>query len=524
MASSSSSKLLNLALRRYGSSTGRAMARFSPSSFRGGNSSYPIASNFILSFQGIKQCRWFAIYPPHEVIGMPSLSPTMEAGTIASWNMDEGSSFSAGDVLCEIETDKATVSFEAQDDGVIAKILAQAGPNEINCGVPILITVDDKEHVGAFKDYVVEAAASPASSSPEPAVVASSSSPPPPAASSASEIPVQAASAPSSQPAVDSGDVTIATRDGGKVIASPLAWTVAKEKGLDLSSIAIVGTGPDGRVVADDVREYIPLAAPAAAAPAVSTTSAAAATTKPLTPIVTESYTDVPQTDAMIATANLLAYSKQTIPHYYLTVDVTLDALIALRGSLNAALGEKSANSISLNDLLIKAAACAMKSCPSANASWMGDSVRMYDNVDVNVVMGNGNNLYSPVLNNVGSRGLKSIAEELSLNQKNIEEGTIQGENFAAVGTVTFMNLGMYGVKSCAPIIRAPQAVALALGAAENRVVPKENGDGENDIYETKVVLTATLSCDHRVVDGAVGAQYLSAFKAAVEKPEMLLL
>jgi len=494
------------------------MARFSPSSLRGGNSSYPISSNFI-SFQGIKQCRWFASYPPHEVIGMPSLSPTMEAGTIASWNMDEGSSFSAGDVLCEIETDKATVSFEAQDDGVIAKILAQAGPNEINCGVPILITVDDKEHVGAFKDYVIEAAASPAaSSSPEPAVVASSTSPPP-----ASEIPVQAASVPSSQPAVDGGDVTIATRDGGKVIASPLAWTVAKEKGLDLSSIAIVGTGPDGRIVADDVREYIPLAAAAAAAPAVSTT-AAAATTKPLTPTVTESYTDVPQTDAMIATANLLTFSKQTIPHYYLTVDVTLDALIALRGSLNAALGEKSASSISLNDLLIKAAACAMKSCPSANASWMGDSVRMYDNVDVNVVMGSGNNLYSPVLNNVGSRGLKSIAEELSLNQKNIEEGTIQGENFAAVGTVTFMNLGMYGVKSCAPIIRAPQAVALALGAAENRVVPKENGEGENDIYETKVVLTATLSCDHRVVDGAVGAQYLSAFKAAVEKPEMLLL
>jgi pyruvate dehydrogenase E2 component (dihydrolipoamide acetyltransferase) len=164
-----------------------------------------------------------------------------------------------------------------------------------------------------------------------------------------------------------------------------------------------------------------------------------------------------------------------------------------------------------------------MKSCPSANASWMGDSVRMYDNVDMNVVMGNRNNLYSPLLQNVGSRGLKSISEELSLNQKTIEEGTVQGDNFAAVGTVTFMNLGQYGVKSCAPIIRAPQAVALALGAAENRIVPKEDGEGD-DVYATKVLVTATLSCDHRVVDGAVGAQYLSAFKAAIEKPEMLLL
>jgi Pyruvate/2-oxoglutarate dehydrogenase complex, dihydrolipoamide acyltransferase (E2) component, and related enzymes len=441
----------------------------------------------------------------------------MEAGSIASWNINEGGSFAAGDVLCEIETDKATVSFEAQDDGVIARILAQAGPDEIKCGVPILITVEDEEHAGAFKDYVVDTAASSSSSVP--------SSPEPDAAASPPlEAPVEVPSpavVPPDQTAVSGGGATAATLEGGKVVASPLAWTVAKEKGLDLSSIAIVGTGPDGRIVADDVREYIPMAATGATAPAGAAATAAGSPT-PLSPTVSESYTDVPQSDAMIAAANLLSYSKQTIPHYYLTVDVTLDALISLRDSLNAALGEK-APQISLNDLLIKAAACAMKSCPSANASWMGDSVRMYDNVDVNVVMGNGDSLYSPVLHNVGSRGLKSISEELSMNLKNIEEGTVQGDNFAAVGTVTFMNLGPYGVKSCAPIIRAPQAVALALGAAENRIVPKEDGEGD-DIYETKVLLTATLSCDHRVVDGAVGAQYLSAFKAAIETPEMLLL
>jgi len=247
----------------------------------------------------------------------------------------------------------------------------------------------------------------------------------------------------------------------------------------------------------------------------------AAVATPTAAPIVGDNFTDYPLNEASIATANLLSYSKQTIPHYYLTVDVTLDSLIGLRSALNSTLGEDA--QISLNDLLIKASACAMKACPAANASWMGDSVRMYDNVDVNVVMGNGDNLYAPVLQNVSSRGVKSISDELSSNLENIEKGTISGQNFAAVGTVTFMNLGMYGVKSCAPIIRAPQAVALALGAAENRVVPKEGGEGD-DIYETKVLLTATLSCDHRVVDGAVGAQFLSAFKAAVEKPETLLL
>jgi len=258
-------------------------------------------------------------------------------------------------------------------------------------------------------------------------------------------------------------------------------------------------------------------APPAAAAVAAAPVAQAAAAA----PVVGDNYTDYPLNAASIATANLLAHSKQTIPHYYLTVDVTLDSLIGLRSTLNSVLGEDS--QISLNDLLIKAAACAMKACPAANASWMGDSVRMYDNVDINVVMGNGDNLYSPLIQNVGSRGVKSISEELSSNLESIDEGSIAGANFAAVGTVTFMNLGMYGVKSCAPIIRAPQAVALALGAAENRVVPKEGGEGD-DIYETKVLLTATLSCDHRVVDGAVGAQFLSAFKAAIEKPETLLL
>ena len=423
---------------------------------------------------------------------------TMEAGTIAEWAVKEGESFSAGDVLCEVETDKATVSFEAQDDGVVAKILAEAGPTEIDCGVPIMVTVEEEEDADAFKDYVVEP-----SSVPE-------------------EVPAAAAPAPTPTPTpvvAEPTPVAAATPapTGGKVIASPLAWTVAKEKGLDLISLTMTGTGPDGRIIADDVREYVPVAAteaaPAQTATAVPTPTAA--------PIVGENYTDFPLNEAAIATANQLAHSKQTIPHYYLTVDVTLDALIELRATLNATLDEDS--QISLNDLLLKAAASAMKACPSANASWMGDSVRMYDKVDMNVVMGSGDNLYAPLVSGVDGRGVKSLSDEISGNLTAIEEGAVSDPKFGAVGTVTVMNLGMYGVKSCAPIIRAPQAVALALGAAENRIVPNEDDDAD-EIYKTSVALTATLSCDHRVVDGAVGAQWLSAFKTSVESPVTLLL
>jgi len=434
----------------------------------------------------------------------------MEAGAIASWNLKEGESFAAGDVLCEVETDKATVSFEAQDDGVVAKILADAGPTEIDCGVPILITVEEEDDVDAFKDYVVEAAAPAADPAPSAAAAAS----PEPAAPTPAPAPV---APPAPAP------VAAAPPSGDRVVASPLAWTVAKEKGLDLSAIAITGTGPDGRIIADDVKEYIPIEA-TAAAPVADAAAAVASSAPAAAPIVHEQYTDYPVNEASIATANLLAHSKQTIPHYYLTVDVTLDSLIDLRSKLNSALGEES--QISLNDLLIKAAAVSMKSCPAANASWTGDAVRMYNAVDMNVVMGNGDTLYAPLISGVDTRGVKSISDEVASNLEDIEEGSVgTKENFTAVGTVTFMNLGMYGVKSCAPIIRAPQAVAVALGAAENRIVPKEGeiGEGE-DIYETKVMLTATLSCDHRVVDGAVGASWLSAFKAAVESPETLLL
>jgi len=447
--------------------------------------------------------RWLASYPPHDLVGLPALSPTMESGTIASWNLEEGQAFAAGDILCSVETDKATVDFEAQDDGVLAKILKDAGPDSLQCGEKICITVEEEEDAGAFADYVLdEAASAPPATTPEPAAAPVAATPapvtPPPAA------PTPAAPAPSA---------------GGSVVASPLAHMLAKDMGYDISSIA--GTGPGGRVIAADVKEFVPSAAEAV--PAAATAAPAQAAIAVAAPVAGVGYTDYPLSESAQQTAAQLAHSKQNVPHYYLTVDLSVDELLAMRSKLNATIGEDG-QQLGVYELLLKAAAAAMKAVPSANASWMDSVVRVYDSVDINVVVGNGDALYTPVIRDVGKRGVKSLSEDVTSFVSALEEEEPSlGEEFNAMGTFTVMNLGMYGIKSCAPIIREPQACALALGTLENRIVPNDV-EGSDEIYKESVMMTATLSCDHRVVDGAVGAQWLSAFKSHVENPTTLLL
>lgn len=447
--------------------------------------------------------RWMSSYPDHEVIGMPSLSPTMESGSIAKWNVKEGDEFAAGDSLCEVETDKATVDFEAQDEGIVARIIAESGPAEIQCGEPIMIVVEDAADLDAFKDYKVEPSSSSGSSVKE----ESTPAPPTPTASTPS-VAVNSVSPPKT---------SASTSTGGKVVASPLAHMLAKELGFDISSIP--GTGPDGRIIAADVKEFTPATAP------IETTAATTTPTEtPLAPIPGAGYTDYPLTASAKEVAARLAASKSNVPHYYLTVDLELDELIALRKRLNAAVSTDEGNAgISLNDLLIKAAGCAMKAVPTVNASWMESVVRVYENVDINVAVGTGDSLYTPLLSNVGAKGVKSISDAMSSFVGSVESEEGLTPEACGMGTFTIINLGMYGIKSCAPIITEPQAAALALGAAENRILPNDDGDSE-EIYKEAVMLTATLSCDHRVVDGAVGAQWLSAFKNHVENPETLLL
>ncbi|KAL3903912.1 MAG: hypothetical protein SGILL_010266, partial [Bacillariaceae sp.] len=382
----------------------------------------------------------------------------------------------------------------AQDDGVIAKILVEAGPDEIAVGVPILITVEEEDDVAAFKDYVLEASSSPAAV-PVPAPAVEVAAPAAPAASA---------------------PTPVAAPSGGRVVASPLAHMIAKDMGHDIGTIP--GTGPDGRIIAVDVREFVPsveTASPAAgtAAPAHEAMAAGA-------PIPGSGFTDYPTSESAKEVAARLAQSKRNVPHYYLTVDVTMDALLKLRTELSAAVGEES--NLGVYELVIKAAAKSMKAVPSANASWMESVVRVFDSVDMNVVVGTGDNLYTPVIRDCGSKGIKGISDELTAAVSAVESGELTSE-FASMGTFTIMNLGMYGIKSCAPIIREPQACALALGTLENRIVPNDDPDSE-EIYKESVMMTATLSCDHRVVDGAVGAQWLSAFKSHLESPSTLLL
>lgn len=461
---------------------------------------------------GISTRRWFASYPPHDVVGMPSLSPTMDAGTIASWHIKEGDSFGAGDVVCSIETDKATVDFEAQDSGVLAKILAQAGSGEINCGVPIMVTVEDAADVPAFADFVLDAA-----SAPTPPPPAAAAPPPPPA-------PAAVVATPPVAPAPVVAPATVPST-GDKVMASPLAHKLAKELGFNIAQIA--GTGPGGRIIAADVKEFVPMAAAVAPAVAVDTAApaqvaiAAAAATPAASPIPGSGYTDYPLSDSAREVAARLTQSKRNVPHYYLTVDLSMDELIKMRSTLNASINDEE-NQIGIYELLLKATAAAMKAVPSANAAWMDSVVRVYDSVDINVVVGNGDSLYTPVISDVGGRGVKALASELKAAVAVLKDGdsTDLTPNFLTTGTITVMNLGMYGIKSCAPIIREPQSCALALGVIENRIVPSN----DEALYKESVMMTATMSFDHRVVDGAVGAQWLAAFKSHVENPTTLLL
>mmetsp|Transcript_44735 Transcript_44735/g.50156 ORF Transcript_44735/g.50156 Transcript_44735/m.50156 type:complete len:484 (-) Transcript_44735:250-1701(-) len=435
---------------------------------------------------------WFSSYPPHEVVGLPALSPTMETGTIASWNMDEGDSFGPGDVICSIETDKATVDFEAQDDGVVAKILAAAGSDDIEVGVPIMITVEEEEDAAAFKNYALE-----------------DSTPAPSPAAPTTEIPAAAPPAPSMTPAASVPSAE------GRVVASPLAHMISTDMGYNISSIP--GTGPDGRIIAADVREFVPAVVSSTGIDVPAPVQVAIPIASPITGA---GFTDYPTSDSAKEVANRLAQSKRNIPHYYLTVDICMDAALKLRNELSDAVGKEEG--LGVYELIIKAAAKSMKAVPAANASWTESAIRVYDSVDMNVVVGTGDKLYTPVIRDCGSKGIKTISDELNAAVSAVESGELSSE-FTSVGTFTIMNLGMYGIKSCAPIIREPQACALALGAMENRIVPNDDPDSD-EIYKESVVMTATISLDHRVVDGAAGAPWLSAFKSHLESPTTLLL
>jgi len=454
-------------------------------------------------------------FPPHTLMGLPALSPTMAAGNIASWKKKAGDSVSAGDVLAEVETDKATMEWEAQDDGVIAKILVEAGVSDVPVGTPVAVVVDDEGLVGAFAGYTAADAAAKEGGSAAAAAA-------PAAAAAVAAAPV---SAPSSVSSAPRATATLAA--GPRVIASPYAKKLAADAGVSL--VGVPGTGPAGRVVAADVAALLASGGGAKVSSASPTSSSAAVE------IGTEyeTFSDVPHSQIRRVTASRLLQSKQQVPHYYLTVDVRLDALLETRARLNearAAMGKKGDEGpakLSVNDFVLKAAALALKAVPGVNAAWSADFTRVFKNVDINVAVQAPSGLMVPLLIDADKAGLGEISAKVRALAAAARDGNLKPEQMAS-GTFTVSNLGMFGVEQFAAIVNPPQAAILAVGGARPVLVPsKSSGDANEDGgpgFEAATVLSATLSCDHRVVDGAMGAQWLQAFKRFMEQPLTMLL
>ncbi|WP_427966915.1 pyruvate dehydrogenase complex dihydrolipoamide acetyltransferase [Altererythrobacter sp.] len=425
-------------------------------------------------------------------IKMPALSPTMEEGTLARWLVKEGDTVSSGDIMAEIETDKATMEFEAVDEGTIASIMVGEGTENVKVGTVIAMLAEDGEDVS-------EAAAAPA---PAPA---SAAAPEPVAAPSPAPSPA-AAPAPAPTPA------PAPAASGDRVIASPLAKRIAEQKGIDLA--AVKGSGPNGRIVKADVEGAQPGAAPAAAAatPAPSAPQPVAQLGGDLdAPYTAEKLNNVRK-----VIARRLTEAKQTIPHIYLTVDVRLDALLKLRSQLNASL-EPDGVKLSVNDLLIKALARALNRVPKCNVSFQGDELFQYSREDISVAVAAPSGLITPIIRDAGRKGLAQISTEMKELAGKARDGKLQPHEFQG-GTASLSNLGMFGTKQFDAVINPPQAMILAVGAGEQRphVV-----DGALSVA---TVMSATGSFDHRAIDGADGAQLMQAFQQLVENPMGLVV
>jgi pyruvate dehydrogenase E2 component (dihydrolipoamide acetyltransferase) len=415
-------------------------------------------------------------------IKMPALSPTMEEGTLAKWLVKVGDKVSSGDIMAEIETDKATMEFEAVDEGTIAAIEVPEGTEGVKVGTVIATLAEEGEDVASAKS--VAAAAAPA---PTPAPV--------PASAKAEA----AAPAPSPTPAPAPAPAIAKSAPGARVFASPLARRIAADKGVDLASVT--GSGPNGRIVKADVEG----AKPGAAKPA----AAAAA------PVEAQDF-GIPHEEEKLSgmrktIARRLSESKQTVPHIYLTVDVRLDALLKLRGELNAAL-ESQGVKLSVNDLLIKALAKSLLAVPVCNVQFAGDKLLKFSRADIAVAVSIEGGLITPIVTDAGNKTVSAISREMKDLAGRAREGKLAPSEYQG-GTASLSNMGMFGIKQFEAIINPPQAMIMAIGAGEKRPYVVD------DSLQIATVMTATGSFDHRAIDGADGAQLMQAFKELCEKP-----
>lgn len=415
---------------------------------------------------------------------MPALSPTMTEGTLAKWLKSEGDEIKAGEVIAEIETDKATMEVEAVDEGKLGKILISAGTSGVAVNTPIAVLLEDGEDVSAIK------------------VGAAANANPPAASATAAPAPATSAVAPSSVAPVAKGD---------RVFASPLARRVAEQKGIDLKSVQ--GSGPHGRIVKADV-ENAKAGAPAPKAVSSAAPVSSGPNAKQLADMLGMEYTELPNNNIKKVTARRLTEAKQVIPHFYLSVDCVLDNLLAARAEINKA--ADGAYKLSVNDFIIKANAMALKAYPAANTSWTDDAVIQYKHADISVAVATPNGLITPIIKKAEIKTLREISDEMKDLAKRAKDGKLKPEEFQG-GSFSISNLGMFGVKNFQAIVNPPQSCIMAVGAGEERVVV------ENGQMVVRTVMTVTLSTDHRSVDGAVGAEFLQYFKRFIENPVMML-
>jgi len=437
---------------------------------------------------------------------MPALSPTMTEGKLAKWLKAEGDAVKAGDVIAEIETDKATMEVEAVEEGVLGRILIAEGAEGVPVNETIALLLEDGEDASALEGFKAPAAAAQPVAAAEPAPA-----PAAPAAAAIAPQPATTAPPPPTQPAAAPPPAR-ESNGQGRIFASPLARRMASQAGIELAAIS--GSGPHGRIIKVDVETA--LKGPRPAAPATSGPTAFAI------PAPSAEPTLIPHSTIRKVIAERLTAADRDIPQFYLTVDCEIGQLLKARAAINAAApvdkeSGKPAYKVSVNDMVVKAAAMAMRQFPAVNASWSDDAIIQYNTVDVSVAVAIEGGLITPIIRNADLKGLAAISAEMKELAGRARQGKLMPEEYQG-GGFSVSNLGMFGMKEFTSIINPPQACIMAVSAGEERPVAR-NGE-----VVVRTVMTVTLTCDHRVVDGATGAQWLQVFKAMVETPATMLV
>jgi pyruvate dehydrogenase E2 component (dihydrolipoamide acetyltransferase) len=437
---------------------------------------------------------------------MPALSPTMEEGKLARWLVKEGDTVKSGDILAEIETDKATMEFEAVDEGRIGKILVPEGSEGVKVNAPIAVLLGDDEKPGevdisAAMKNIGEAVKAEA---PKKAEV-------PAKTEQIVKIETPKAEAAPTAPKAPS----VPSHDGDRIFASPLARRIAAQKGVDLSALS--GTGPRGRIVKADVEAAKPAAAAAPKGEAAGAGMAVAPLPDARLFYKAGEYEEIPHDSMRKAIAKRLTSAKALIPHYYLTIDCNLTALMATRAVLNEAAGKNAAYKLSVNDFVVKASAMALMKHPDVNASWTDTAILRHKHADVGIAVAIPSGLITPIVFAAETKGLAAISNEVKDLATRAKEKKLKPSEYEG-GGFSVSNLGMFGIKSFTSIINPPQSCIIAVGAGEERAIVV------NGKVEIATMMTITMSCDHRVVDGATGAKFLQTLKRFIEEPASMLL